>query len=397
MKYRRIFTIVIDSFGIGAMDNAADYGDVGCDTFGHIADKVPEIKIPNLIRMGLTQLHPAPVLTSPQPSECIGKYARLNEKSNGKDTMTGHWEMMGLEIKTPFQTFTDTGFPKELIEALEKETGHRVIGNKAASGTEILDELAEEEIKTGAMIVYTSSDSVLQICGNEETFGLDELYRCCKIARELTMKPEWKVGRVIARPYVGKKKGEFKRTANRHDYALKPYGKTAMDALKEAGFDVISIGKIRDIFDGEGITQAIRSKSSVQGMEQTIECLDQDFTGLCFTNLVDFDALWGHRRNPQGYAEELEKFDVLLGQFLDKMKEDDLVIVTADHGNDPTFKGTDHTKERVPFLAYSPSMKTSGRIDDQNCFAVIGATIADNFGAAMPEGTIGTSILEQLE
>lgn len=397
MKYRRIFTIVIDSFGIGAMDNAADYGDVGCDTFGHIADKVPEIKIPNLIRMGLTQLHPAPVLTSPQPSECIGKYARLNEKSNGKDTMTGHWEMMGLEIKTPFQTFTDTGFPKELIESLEKETGHRVIGNKAASGTEILDELAEEEIKTGAMIVYTSSDSVLQICGNEETFGLDELYRCCKIARELTMKPEWKVGRVIARPYVGKKKGEFKRTANRHDYALKPYGKTAMDALKEAGFDVISIGKIRDIFDGEGITQAIRSKSSVQGMEQTIECLDQDFTGLCFTNLVDFDALWGHRRNPQGYAEELEKFDVLLGQFLEKMKEDDLVIVTADHGNDPTFKGTDHTKERVPFLAYSPSMKTSGRIDDQNCFAVIGATIADNFGVAMPEGTIGTSILEQLE
>lgn len=397
MKYRRIFTIVIDSFGIGAMDNAADYGDVGCDTFGHIADKVPEIKIPNLIRMGLTQLHPAPVLTSPQPSECIGKYARLNEKSNGKDTMTGHWEMMGLEIKTPFQTFTDTGFPKELIEALEKETGHRVIGNKAASGTEILDELAEEEIKTGAMIVYTSSDSVLQICGNEETFGLDELYRCCKIARELTMKPEWKVGRVIARPYVGKKKGEFKRTANRHDYALKPYGKTAMDALKEAGFDVISIGKIRDIFDGEGITQAIRSKSSVQGMEQTIECLDQDFTGLCFTNLVDFDALWGHRRNPQGYAEELEKFDVLLGQFLEKMNEDDLVIVTADHGNDPTFKGTDHTKERVPFLAYSPSMKTSGRIDDQNCFAVIGATIADNFGAAMPKGTIGTSVLEQLD
>lgn len=397
MKYRRIFTIVIDSFGIGAMDNAAEYGDTGCDTFGHIADKVPEIKIPNLIRMGLTQLHPAPVLTSPQPSECIGKYARLNEKSNGKDTMTGHWEMMGLEIKTPFQTFTDTGFPKELIEALEKKTGHRVIGNKAASGTEILDELAEEEIKTGAMIVYTSSDSVLQICGNEETFGLDELYRCCKIARELTMKPEWKVGRVIARPYVGKKKGEFKRTANRHDYALKPYGKTAMDALKEAGFDVISIGKIRDIFDGEGITQAIRSKSSVQGMEQTIECLDQDFTGLCFTNLVDFDALWGHRRNPQGYAEELEKFDVLLGQFLEKMNEDDLVIVTADHGNDPTFKGTDHTKERVPFLAYSPSMKTSGRIDDQNCFAVIGATIADNFGVAMPKGTIGTSILEQLE
>ena len=397
MKYRRIFTIVIDSFGIGAMDNAADYGDVGCDTFGHIADKVPEIKIPNLIRMGLTQLHPAPVLTSPQPSECIGKYARLNEKSNGKDTMTGHWEMMGLEIKTPFQTFTDTGFPKELIEALEKETGHRVIGNKAASGTEILDELAEEEIKTGAMIVYTSSDSVLQICGNEETFGLDELYRCCKIARELTMKPEWKVGRVIARPYVGKKKGEFKRTANRHDYALKPYGKTAMDALKEAGFDVISIGKIRDIFDGEGITQAIRSKSSVQGMEQTIECLDQDFTGLCFTNLVDFDALWGHRRNPEGYGHEIEKFDKGLGNLMNEMREDDLLILTADHGNDPTYTGTDHTREYVPFLAYSKKMKETGAIEDQDTFAVIGASVAENFGVKMPEGTIGKSILEKLK
>ena len=397
MKYRRIFTIVIDSFGIGAMDNAAEYGDTGCDTFGHIADKVPEIKIPNLIRMGLTQLHPAPVLTSPQPSDRIGKYARLNEKSNGKDTMTGHWEMMGLEIKTPFQTFTDTGFPKELIEALEKKTGHRVIGNKAASGTEILDELAEEEIKTGAMIVYTSSDSVLQICGNEETFGLDELYRCCKIARELTMKPEWKVGRVIARPYVGKKKGEFKRTANRHDYALKPYGKTAMDALKEAGFDVISIGKIRDIFDGEGITQAIRSKSSVQGMEQTIECLDQDFTGLCFTNLVDFDALWGHRRNPSGYAQEIEKFDVNLGVLLDTLREDDLLIITADHGNDPTYTGTDHTREKVPFLAYSKAMKGSGELPETDTFAIIGATIADDFGVKMPEGTIGYSILDKLK
>ena len=397
MKYRRIFTIVIDSFGIGAMDNAAEYGDTGCDTFGHIADKVPEIKIPNLIRMGLTQLHPAPVLTSPQPSDRIGKYARLNEKSNGKDTMTGHWEMMGLEIKTPFQTFTDTGFPKELIEALEKETGHRVIGNKAASGTEILDELAEEEIKTGAMIVYTSSDSVLQICGNEETFGLDELYRCCKIARELTMKPEWKVGRVIARPYVGKKKGEFKRTANRHDYALKPYGKTAMDALKEAGFDVISIGKIRDIFDGEGITQAIRSKSSVQGMEQTIECLDQDFTGLCFTNLVDFDALWGHRRNPEGYGHEIEKFDKGLGNLMNEMREDDLLILTADHGNDPTYTGTDHTREYVPFLAYSKKMKETGAIEDQDTFAVIGASVAENFGVKMPEGTIGKSILEKLK
>ena len=394
-KFKRIFTIVIDSFGAGAMPDAAEYGDAGTDTMGHISENVDEFKIPNLQKLGIANLHPLKQVEAIERP--MGYYSFLKEASTGKDTMTGHWEMMGLHITTPFKTFTETGFPKELIDELEKRTGHKVIGNKSSSGTEILDELAEEEIATGNMIVYTSADSVLQICGNEETFGLDELYRCCEIARDITMKDEWKVGRIIARPYVGKKKGEFKRTANRHDYALKPYGKTAMDALKEAGFDVISIGKIRDIFDGEGITQAIRSKSSVQGMEQTIECLDQDFTGLCFTNLVDFDALWGHRRNPQGYAEELEKFDVLLGQFLEKMKEEDLVIVTADHGNDPTFKGTDHTKERVPFLAYSPSMKTSGRIDDQNCFAVIGATIADNFGVAMPEGTIGTSILKQLD
>lgn len=394
-EYKRIFVIVLDSLGIGAMPDSKKFGDEGVDTFGHILEKMGTLEIPNLQKLGMLNLHSAGKMEKVE--EPKGRYMRLGEASNGKDTMTGHWEMMGIKTERPFKTFTDTGFPPELIAELEKQCGKKVIGNKSASGTEIIEELGEEEINTGAMIVYTSADSVLQICGNEETFGLDELYRCCKIARELTMKPEWKVGRVIARPYVGKKKGEFKRTANRHDYALKPYGKTAMDALKEAGFDVISIGKIRDIFDGEGITQAIRSKSSVQGMEQTIECLDQDFTGLCFTNLVDFDALWGHRRNPQGYAEELEKFDVLLGQFLEKMKEDDLVIVTADHGNDPTFKGTDHTKERVPFLAYSPSMKTSGKIDDQNCFAVIGATIADNFGAAMPKGTIGTSVLEQLD
>ena len=396
MKYRRIFTIVIDSFGIGAMDNAADYGDVGCDTFGHIADKVPEIKIPNLIRMGLTQLHPAPVLTSPQPSDRIGKYARLNEKSNGKDTMTGHWEMMGLEIKTPFQTFTDTGFPKELIEALEKETGHRVIGNKAASGTEILDELAEEEIKTGAMIVYTSSDSVLQICGNEETFDLQNLYRCCEIAREITLKDEWRVGRVIARPYVGKKKGEFKRTSNRHDYALKPTGRTALNALKDKGLDVIGVGKINDIFCGEGITETHHSDSSVHGMEQTIEISKKDFHGLCFVNLVDFDALWGHRRDVEGYGKEIEKFDKNLGVLLEQLREDDLLILTADHGNDPTYTGTDHTREYVPFVAYAKKMGHGGPIENEDTFAVIGASVAENFGVAMPDGTIGKSILNKL-
>jgi phosphopentomutase len=320
----------------------------------------------------------------------------MREASVGKDTMTGHWEMMGLKIETPFQTFTDTGFPQELLDELEKRTGHKIVGNKSASGTEILDELGEHQIKTGDMIVYTSADSVLQICGHEETFGLDELYRCCEIARELTLKDEWKVGRVIARPYLGMKKGEFKRTSNRHDYALKPYGATALNALKDNGFASISVGKINDIFDGEGITESNKSKSSVHGMEQTLEIMDKEFKGSCFVNLVDFDALWGHRRNPVGYAEELEKFDVNLGKVLDKLKEDDLLIITADHGNDPTYKGTDHTREHVPFLAYSPSMTESGLMETSDSFAAIGATIAENFGVKMPENTIGESVLSKL-
>lgn len=394
MEYRRIFTIVIDSFGIGAMPNAIEYDDEGCDTCGHIDQNTPNFQIPNLAKLGLGRIHP---LTNVHfKDEVVGYQARMLEASAGKDTMTGHWELMGLLITEPFQTFTETGFPQELIDELSKRTGHRIIGNKSASGTEILDELAEQEIATGDMIVYTSADSVLQICGNEETFGLEELYRCCEIARELTMRDEWKVGRVIARPYVGKKRGEFKRTSNRHDYALKPSGKTALDALKAAGYDVISVGKISDIFDGEGITEINKSKSSVHGMDQTIEIQKRDFTGLCFVNLVDFDALWGHRRNTEGYAAELERFDEKLGVFLNNMREDDLLIITADHGNDPTFKGTDHTKEIVPLMAFSPKMKGSKKLEDQKNFATVGATIADNFGVKMPEGTIGESILNLL-
>lgn len=393
-KYKRIFAIVIDSLGIGAMNDSANYGDIGVDTLGHISDSVEEFHIPNLQKLGMTNLHPLKqVAPAEQP---MGYYMAMSEASTGKDTMTGHWEMMGLKIEKPFQTFTDTGFPKELLDELERRTGRRIIGNKSASGTEILDELAEEEIETGAMIVYTSADSVLQICGNEETFGLEELYRCCEIARELTMKDEWKVGRVIARPYVGKKRGEFKRTSNRHDYALKPYGRTALNALKDNGYSVISVGKINDIFDGEGITEAHKSKSSVHGMEQTLELAEKDFTGLCFVNLVDFDALWGHRRDPIGYAKELEQFDLKLGLFLDKLKEDDLLIITADHGNDPTYSGTDHTREKVPFIAYSPSLDKSGALEPSSTFAAVGATIADNFNVSMPEGTIGTSVLKQL-
>jgi phosphopentomutase len=393
-KYQRIFTIVIDSLGIGALEDAPSYGDANTDTLGHISESVEEFKIPNLQKLGMANLHPLKQV--PAVEVPLGYYAKLKEASTGKDTMTGHWEMMGLHITKPFKTFTDTGFPKELIEELSKRTGHVIIGNKSASGTEILEELAEEEIATGHMIVYTSADSVLQICGNEETFGLEELYRCCEIAREITMKDEWKVGRVIARPYVGKKKGEFKRTSNRHDYALKPYGRTALNVLKDAGFDVISVGKIFDIFDGEGLTESNKSQSSVHGMEQTIEIAKRDFHGLCYVNLVDFDALWGHRRNAIGYAKELEKFDEKLGKLLSLLKEDDLLIITADHGNDPTHTGTDHTREQVPFLAYSPSMKGCGKLEDSSTFAIIGATIVDNFGLKMPEGTIGESILEKL-
>ena len=394
-KFNRISVVVVDSLGVGEMPDSADFGDVGVNTLGHISEAVENLVIPNLQKLGLANIIPLKQVAA--VDKPLGYYTKMKEKSKGKDTMTGHWEMMGLEVTTPFQTFTDTGFPPELIRELEERTGRTVIGNKSASGTEILDELAEEEIATGHMIVYTSADSVLQICGNEETFGLEELYRCCEIAREITMKDEWKVGRVIARPYVGKKRGEFKRTSNRHDYALKPFGKTAMDALKENGFDVISVGKIKDIFDGEGITEAYKSQSSVHGMEQTIEIAGKDFTGLCFVNLVDFDALWGHRRNPEGYAKEIEKFDEKLGDFLGALREDDLLIISADHGNDPTYTGTDHTREKVPFLAYSKSLKGCGQLSETDSFAVIGATIADNFGVKMPEGTIGNSILEALD
>lgn len=392
-KYKRIFLVVIDSLGIGAMKDAAEYGDAGADTLGHIDQTVKELKLPAMEKLGLGNLctlsHVAP---SDHP---LGYYARLNEASLGKDTMTGHWEMMGLHITTPFKTFTEHGFPPELIHELEERTGHKIVGNRSESGTKILDDLGEHQIRTGDMIVYTSADSVLQIAGHEETFGLDELYRCCEIAREITMKDEWKVGRVIARPYVGRKKGEFKRTPNRHDYAVSPFGKTALDILKDAGYDVISVGKIADIFNNQGITEKYHSDSSVQGMEQTIEIAKRDFHGLTFVNLVDFDALWGHRRNPEGYGRELEKFDEKLTQLLPLIREDDLLMITADHGNDPTYTGTDHTREQTPLIIYSPGLK-GGQLPVQDTFAVSGATILDNFRLSPAEGMIGHTLGELL-
>lgn len=392
-KFKRVFTIVVDSWGYGSMPDASKYGDEGADTMGHIAASVDSLNLPNLHKLGAFNLkHIKQYAPVDNPS---GYYLKMREHSNSKDTMTGHWEMMGLYIEQPFITFTEHGFPKELIDELEAKTGHKVIGNKAASGTEILDELGERHIETGEMIVYTSADSVLQIAASEETFGLDELYRCCEIAREITMKPEWKVGRVIARPFVGKTKGHFVRTPNRHDLALKPTGKTVLNSLKDANYNVISIGKINDIFVGEGITEAYHSESSVHGMEQTLDEASKDFNGVCFVNLVDFDAKWGHRRNVKGYAEELEKFDEKLGQLLSLLKEDDLVMITADHGNDPTWTGTDHTREMVPLFLYSPSFTGSGLLRTSDTFSDIGATIADNFNVEAPEW--GTSLMAYLK
>lgn len=394
-QFKRIFLIVVDSFGIGAMPNAKEYDDEGADTFGHIDQVMNPFHIDTMMKLGLGQLHPTiHAKINPKP---MGYFGKMFEASVGKDTITGHWEMMGIYLDKPFITFTETGFPAQLIQELEKQTGHEILGNKAASGTEILKELAPQETisQSKKMIVYTSADSVLQICGNEEIMGLDELYRCCQIARNLTMRPEWKVGRVIARPYIIRN-GQYIRTSNRKDYALKPPFKTCLDVLKENKLDVISIGKISDIFNGQGISKNLHSESSIHGMQQTIELSNKDFTGLCFCNLVDFDAKWGHRRNPIGYGKELESFDKNLKALIKQLSQNDLLIVTADHGNDPTHKGSDHTKEVVPLMIYSKRFKESKRLENQNNFATVGATILDNFGLSMPDNAIGTSILSQL-
>lgn len=391
--FDRIITIVIDSVGIGGAHDAKEFDDLGSDTLGNIARTVNGLNMPHMEKLGLGNIHDI-VGVSPvdKPMANVG---RMQEASVGKDTMTGHWEMMGLYIDEPFITFTETGFPQELLDQLTAKTGHKIVGNKSASGTEIIEELGEYHMKTGDMIVYTSADSVLQIAAHEETFGLDELYRCCEIARELTMKPEWKVGRVIARPFVGSQKGDFTRTANRHDYALSPTSETALDFLKVDNYDVISVGKINDIFNEQGITESNKSQSSDHGMHQTIEIIQRDFKGLLFVNLVDFDAKWGHRRNPEGYAQELELFDQNLGLLLPKLRVNDLLIITADHGNDPTYKGTDHTREEVPLIVYSPSLKGNNLLAKRMTFADVGATITENFNTKRTG--YGKSFLDELQ
>ncbi|WP_257347831.1 phosphopentomutase [Pseudalkalibacillus decolorationis] len=389
-RFNRVFIIVMDSVGIGEAPDAAKFNDKGADTLGHIAEKMNGLSMPNMGELGLSNIREiegiAPV-TNPK-----AHYGKMQEASNGKDTMTGHWEIMGLHIEKPFRTFPD-GFPEELIQELEEKTGRKIIGNKPASGTAILDELGEEHMKTGALIVYTSADSVLQIAAHEEIVPIKELYDICKIARELTLDEKYMVGRVIARPFIGKP-GQFERTSNRHDYALKPFGRTVMNELKDSNYDVIAIGKISDIYDGEGVTDSIRTTSNMDGMDRMIETLDRSFTGISFLNLVDFDAKFGHRRDPIGYGEALEEYDKRLPEMLEKMQEGDLVLITADHGNDPIHHGTDHTREYVPLIAYHKGISEGKELPLGKSFANIGATLADNFNIKLPEN--GTSFLKYL-
>lgn len=397
-KFKRIFVIVADSAGIGEEPDAADFGDVGSNTFAHAAASIGGLHIPNMEYMGIGTLDD--IMGVKQNNDHPHAYClALRETSRGKDTMTGHWEMMGVNTTKPFQTFTDTGFPEALIKELETKTGHKIIGNCASSGTVILDELGEQQMKENSLIVYTSADSVLQIAAHEDVTGVEELYRCCEIAREICMRPEYKVGRVIARPYIGPCKGQFKRvTGDRHDYALSPSIPTHMDILKENGYMVSCVGKISDIFNGAGVVKTVHTVSNEDGMDKTIAYLkEDDFTGICFVNLVEFDSEYGHRRNPQGYARCLEALDIRLGEFIAHMKEDDLLMVTADHGNDPIFKGTDHTREKVPLLLYSPSFKQGRKLEENETFACIGATILANFLLKSKENLLGKPLEEIFE
>ncbi|MCM3261956.1 phosphopentomutase [Paenibacillus lautus] len=390
-RFDRIHLIVLDSVGIGEAPDAADFDDIGSDTLGHIARECGGLNMPNMAALGLSNIRE--IEGVPATDQPRAYYTKMQEASNGKDTMTGHWEIMGLYIDTPFRVFPN-GFPDELIQRIEEKTGRKVIGNKPASGTEIIEELGEEHVKTGALIIYTSADSVLQIAAHEDVVPLKELYEICEFCREITLEDPYMLGRIIARPFIGEA-GRFKRTANRHDYALKPFGRTTMNEMKDAGLDVIALGKISDIYDGEGITKAVRTVSNMDGMDKMVQTLDESFKGLSFLNLVDFDAVYGHRRDPKGYGQALEDYDRRLPEVFEKMTENDLLIITADHGNDPTYKGTDHTREYVPLLVYSPRFAEGKELPLRKTFADIGATVADNFGVKLPEH--GTSFLNDLK
>lgn len=388
MSFDRIHLVVLDSVGIGEAPDAAAFNDLNAHTLGNIA-KTAGLKLPHMVELGLANIESLTGLKAQDTTK--GYWTKLEEVSVGKDTMTGHWEIMGLKIEKPFRVFPD-GFPDELLNRIEEFSGRKIVGNKPASGTEILDELGEHQMATGDLIVYTSADSVLQIAAHEDIIPLEELYRICEFCREITLEEPYMLGRIIARPYLGTP-GNFKRTSNRHDYALSPFGETTLDYLKEADFDVISIGKINDIFNGQGLTDSIRTTDNMDGVDKLIDILGRDFKGLSFTNLVDFDAVYGHRRNPEGYAKALEEFDGRLPEIYQNLKENDLLILTADHGNDPTYAGTDHTREYVPILIYSPKF-TQAKELDATYFSDIAATISENFGVKQTEN--GTSFLSQL-
>ena len=369
----RVIWMIIDSVGIGEMPDSKDFGDIGVNTLGNIVKFYKDIKIPNLINLGIANIDKIDFLDSIENP--IGCFGRCLEVSNGKDTTTGHWEMTGVLVKKPFKTF-ENGFPKDIIEEFEKRTNRKVVGNKPASGTEILDEYGEHQMKTGDVIVYTSADSVFQIAAHEEVIPLDELYKMCEIARKI-MIGDNAVARVIARPYIGKKKGEFERTSNRRDYSLNPFEKTVLDYIKESNLDVIAVGKIEDIFNGQGITEAIHTKDNMDGVDQTINYIKKENKGLIFTNLVDFDSKYGHRRDVLGYKNALEEFDKRISEIIDAMKEDDILIINSDHGNDPTYKGTDHTRESIPVLVYGKNIKNGVNLGIRKSFADIGKTVSD--------------------
>lgn len=388
MSYKRVFVIVMDSVGTGAAHDAAKFDDVGSDTLGHVGEYYKgALKLPNLGKLGISNLRDTPIEGVPVADPAIGDYGKMEEISAGKDSMDGHWEMMGLPVTKPLSTFPN-GFPQEIVDKLEKFSGRKVIVNKPYSGTEVIHDYGERQMETGELILYTSGDSVMQIAAHEDVIPVEELYKICEYARTLVNGPEYTVGRIIARPYVGPDKDHFTRTANRHDFSLKPIGETDMDRLRAAGYDVIGVGKINDIFSGEGIDKGYHNESNMDGMDHVDEVMKQDFTGFCFTNLVDFDAMYGHRRNPKGFGQALMDFDKRLGKVLNEMKPDDLLMVTADHGNDPGFKGTDHTRENVPLLVYSPSMnKPNQSLGLRKTFSDLGATILENFNVEPVKGT----------
>lgn len=388
--FKRVIWIILDSVGIGEAPDARDFGDEGADTLGHIFCRRGRLHVPHLQQLGLFSIDKTALPKSAVPP--VGAYGKARELSNGKDTTIGHWEMVGIETKQAFPTYPE-GFPAELMDEFVKRTGCRgYLGNIVASGTQIINELGSEHLRTGYPIVYTSADSVFQIAAHENVIALDELYGICQEAREL-LQGEHAVARVIARPFLTEG-DKFIRTPNRRDFSLKPDENNVLVYLKESGYRVTAVGKIEDIFCRVGIGDALHTKSNVDGMEKTADLMETQREGLIFTNLVEFDSTWGHRRDVEGYAQGLETFDEQLGGILARMQDDDLLIINADHGCDPTFRGSDHTREYVPVLMYHPQMKSGINLGILDTFADIGATIADNFGVRRP--AIGTSQLQRI-